>query len=338
MGIITNKKIIYVFCPANIKTGGPELLHQLVYTLNNNKNKAYITYFGVTNRDPVCQEYKQYVDTYKLPSDVIDSKDNLIIIPETNILISRQYKKIEKAIWWLSVDNFYFEYRNICALKYEIPNFGLLRTIKRELLKNQFLSIRNTIIKKINYNLCQSEYAMDFCKKNKLQNIIYLSDYINDDFVQLVNKIPAKENIIAYNPSKGVKQTRKIVNKLNKKYSFIPIRNMTRNQVLETLAKAKIYIDFGNHPGKDRIPREAVCSGCCILTNEQGSANHKYKDVEIPIKFKIANVEKSIKIIDDILNSIIINYDEEIKQFYNYRQKILNEKKRFILDCNRIFN
>lgn len=30
-----------------------------------------------------------------------------------------------------------------------------------------------------------------------------------------------------------------------------------------TMRKAKVYIDFGFHPGKDRIPREAVMCGAC---------------------------------------------------------------------------
>ena len=41
-------KKIYVLCPIGVKTGGPELLHQLVYQLNNifGENSAVIAYFG----------------------------------------------------------------------------------------------------------------------------------------------------------------------------------------------------------------------------------------------------------------------------------------------------
>lgn len=31
---LNNNSIVYVACPAKTKTGGPELLHQLVYKLN----------------------------------------------------------------------------------------------------------------------------------------------------------------------------------------------------------------------------------------------------------------------------------------------------------------
>ena len=36
---------IYVLCPGNVVTGGPELLHQLVDTLNCNGKNASIVYY-----------------------------------------------------------------------------------------------------------------------------------------------------------------------------------------------------------------------------------------------------------------------------------------------------
>ena len=36
--------MIYVLCPADVKTGGTELLHQLVKTLNDEKVSAKIVY------------------------------------------------------------------------------------------------------------------------------------------------------------------------------------------------------------------------------------------------------------------------------------------------------
>ena len=44
MPMLGNSKTIYVVCPAYFKTGGTELLHQLVYELNNLGKNAIITY------------------------------------------------------------------------------------------------------------------------------------------------------------------------------------------------------------------------------------------------------------------------------------------------------
>ena len=70
-----------------------------------------------------------------------------------------------------------------------------------------------------------------------------------------------------------------------KKFNFIPIQGMSSIEVANLLESAKIYIDFGNHPGKDRLPREAVLSGCCIITNSKGSAKNSV-DICISKKYK----------------------------------------------------
>ena len=35
----------------------------------------------------------------------------------------------------------------------------------------------------------------------------------------------------------------------------------------------QVYIDFGHHPGQDRLPREAVQCGCVVITGTRGSGN-----------------------------------------------------------------
>ena len=48
---------VYAICPANLKTGGPELLHQLVYQINQLGGHAMIAYVGnseLGDRDDLC--------------------------------------------------------------------------------------------------------------------------------------------------------------------------------------------------------------------------------------------------------------------------------------------
>ena len=63
-------KLIYVLCPGNFKSGGPELLHQLVYQLNILKPKsAKIAYFDYSSKEhPYNPELVDYI------------KDNWILI------------------------------------------------------------------------------------------------------------------------------------------------------------------------------------------------------------------------------------------------------------------
>ena len=39
---------------------------------------------------------------------------------------------------------------------------------------------------------------------------------------------------------------------------WVPLIGMTTEEMRSCMSKSKVYIDFGNHPGKDRIPREAA--------------------------------------------------------------------------------
>ncbi len=41
------------------------------------------------------------------------------------------------------------------------------------------------------------------------------------------------------------------------------------------MRKAKLYIDFGYHPGKERMPREACLLDCCLIIGKDGSAKYK---------------------------------------------------------------
>ena len=65
---------------------------------------------------------------------------------------------------------------------------------------------------------------------------------------------------------------------------LVPIQHMASSQQL--LARARVYIDFGHHPGQDRLPREAAQCGCVVVTGMRGSAG-LFADVPLPQYLKI---------------------------------------------------
>ena len=111
---------------------------------------------------------------------------------------------------------------------------------------------------------------------------------------------------------------------------------MTNREIHEALQSAKVYIDFGDHPGKDRLPREAAINGCCIITDKEGSAFYQ-EDVPIPEEYKLERNDTSINSILNRINDCLENYSERINDFSNYRNFILSEKDRFNDDVKRIF-
>lgn len=111
---ITKNSIIYVICPSDIKTGGTELAHQLVYQINRLGLQAKIAYFNSgKNSTKINKAFKCYVDNFVNLTDIKDVSDNIIIIPEGYPLFLKNYCKSQKCIWWMSVDNFCREYNFI---------------------------------------------------------------------------------------------------------------------------------------------------------------------------------------------------------------------------------
>jgi hypothetical protein len=94
------------------------------------------------------------------------------------------------------------------------------------------------------------------------------------------------------------------------------------------MKKSKIYIDFGNHPGKDRIPREAAINGCVIVTNKKGAANNSY-DIPINEEYKFEDPIKGKEVFKDLVDNIYLDFEKHFQQFDFYRSKIKNEERIF---------
>lgn len=342
--------LIYVVAPANKATGGPELLHQLAYHLRVDlKINAYMYYIPDNYSSPIHFEYQQYNNPFV--REIEDKEKNILIIPEiaSAISILKKYSNIRKCIWWLSVDNFY-----ISMFLSKRMNFFFLRVINKLwkiFFKVPLISIEARIyarrnfkslklpeeILNVDFYLAQSFYAFKHLIDKGIQKnrIFYLSDYLNEQFFNIKIDISQKQDIVVYNPNKGYEFTKKIINQA-KNIIFIPILNMTRLQVVEILQKAKVYIDFGNHPGKDRIPREAAILGCCVITSKSGSAAY-YEDVLIPEEYKFDDIDINISKIINKIKDCFENFDERYKDFDYYREVIKQEPQKFIEDLNNIF-
>ena len=345
---------IYLMIPSKVSTGGPEAMHQLGNILQRDLNKKVKIYYLPTDiKDPIHENYKKFSLGFERTID--DHEKNLLIIPEyyNYLLEAKRFNKIKKVIWWLSLDNylgskFRFENNKILRSLYKIP-FNFIKKFndftkfffgiytEQDYLKflfrfknfNKFNEIRQA-----NYHVVQSKYAYDYLEK-KLNKIDYLSDFIREDINNTENfNTEEKENIICYYPLKSNKFMNSILKKT--KFNFIPLTNLSNKQIKETLLKSKIYIDIGSHPGKDRLPREAVMLGNCVITNKKGSANN-ISDVAIPNEFKFNEKYLNIKKIDNKIKLIFDNYEKEYSKFDSYKTKILNEKKIFKAEVEKLF-
>jgi hypothetical protein len=336
--IYKNTKI-FVACPANAATGGPELLHQLSYNLRKDLNiDAYMYYYNFDNRrfeTPVHPEYKMYKNPFVTNlNEVEDIKKNIIIVPEVQegLNLLQSFKNIRKGVWFLSVDYYYLSKFYEKMLFLDFNKLDLLSN-KIEKLAIKFPYEKDPLLKLADFYMTNSYRGMKWF--DSLQPLYYLSEYLNEDFLKTQTDLSKKENIVAYNPKKGFSFTKKIISSA-KDIEFVPLINMSRDEVVKTLQKAKVYIDFGNHPGKDRIPREAAILGCCVITGKRGSAGF-YEDVPIPNEYKFEDREENIPKIIDKIKDCFENYEERYKDFEYYREVIKNEPQKFIEDLKKIF-
>ena len=88
------------------------------------------------------------------------------------------------------------------------------------------------------------------------------------------------------------------------------ITGFTPAEVKALFQTSKLYVDFGSHPGKDRMPREAATHGCCIITGRRGSAGNAF-DVPIPARYKFRDLRLNVpKIVAEAIRATLVEYDQ----------------------------
>ncbi|HBR11510.1 MAG TPA: hypothetical protein DD740_04735 [Chryseobacterium sp.] len=337
---------IYIACPPLFATGGTELLHQLHHKFKEKGVNSFIYYIDSHNCEKellVAERFKKYFVDYdkEVVVDIIDDKKNYLIVPEI-YFEKLSPKNINICQWWLSVDNFFIihgKFKHDLILS-EKPIQKLKNHIKIIINRFPYNNLEKVLNKdNVFCNFYQSEYALKFLKLLRLKKPLPLSDYINADLFSGIDNInhEEKEDIILYNPKKGIENIEALKLLSPKNFKWVAIENMTPQEVQNLFKKAKLYVDFGNHPGKDRIPREAAINDCCIITNREGSANNDI-DIAIPKLYKFKNpiVQQSevFKLIDDIFK----NYSQYLKDFLPYKQQILNEEQVFNKQVDNFIN
>lgn len=327
--IDNNIKRIYIYCPAYIKSGGPELLHQLGSELGKYDIENYMVYYDCANRP--CHTHPEFEKYNTKEADEIDVKDeesSLIIVPEAAITQIRKYKSAKKGIWWLSVDNF----TKWATVKGRYESFGLVHSFSNPGL----LISAKKVVQTSDFHFCQSHYAKKYVmEKQKIEKnkVFMLSDYISDNYVY--EEGLCRQNFVAYFPRKGYEIVKELI-KDSPDICWKPIENMTSDQVKDLLCHSKVYVDFGGFPGKDRVPREAAMCGCCVITGTRGASAFQ-EDVPIKSSYKFENPlldkEKIVMLIRDCME----NYDDHILDFHEYRQIIQSEKAKFSAQVSKLF-
>ena len=312
---------IQIVAPSGLRSGGPESLHNLAFQFQSLGVSSEIVYYPYGIQYGVTLGYEKYA---KKAHDIDDKSSTLIIFPETLCMLGFSISNATVAIWWLSVDHFtqtqYYSYRDL---------FRYTRLAIRR--HRPFLGVKS--LKKF-IHFSKSSYDEEFLNNN---SIIFsrLTGPISSQYINNTYSTLNKKNIILYNPKKGMEYTTHLKNNFSQ-YKFISLEGMNTDELIAAYANAKIYIDFGNHPGKERMPREAVALGCCLITGLLGSASNAL-DIPIPRFYKInAEADDFLFRFQTVTNTIFSNFDLARLDFDNFRNEVFNEPAQQLSDLKRI--
>ena len=313
---------VLVVCPGNARTAGPEALHQLVERMNALGQPAAMVYHPFDQTFATPQAYKKYnapVQQYQ------DQPGNLILFPEIFTKLALKTCTAQAAIWWMSVNNF-------TCVRYQNPLRDKLRYLKNQ-IKGR-IPWRGLDALRGLPHFAQSHYASLFLQEHGIE-ALSLSDpipvYTEAAYLaSLPERLAQAQRInrIFYNPHKGAAITAQL-RAAFPAWDFMPLTGYNRQQLADHFLSGKIYMDFGHHPGKDRLPREAVLHGCCAITGLYGSAANSV-DIPMDIRYKL----------DPLAPDFVANFGREVQRIFDatvesqndflaYRTAIMQEPANF---------
>jgi hypothetical protein len=301
------------------ETGGPEALHQLCSTLNELGENAFIYYYGndysQTHKGEFVPKYSEY--TLK-SSDIdnvnaLDKENNIVVVPEVfPVRLIENFQNCKVVFWRLSI----FTH----GQELNLPTFQKV------------------------YHGCQCDTQFKILKDSKLfdkNKYFMLSDYVNQIYItNEKNLVKDRKNQVLYNPRRGIKHTQSIIGKLSERgINFIPITGMSNEQIRNLILDSKVYIDFGDHPGKDRMPRECASGGCVVITGTQRCGANK-KDIPIDTKFDYNEIDDNYDYekIGEFILEVLDNYQIHFENQKSYRNIIRKEKKIFIKEIQNMIS
>jgi hypothetical protein len=249
-----------------------------------------------------------------------DSEGTLIIFPEVNPMLALSVRYAKAAIWWLSLDNF-LERRHTSPLRDKI------RYLKRVLKGQRPLTGVRALKDLVHFT--QSDYSGRYLESKGLR-VVPFYEPINEQFLSnpAYSGFDNRVDEVLYNPVKGKKITELLI-KTFPDIIFTPLKGFNREQLSNKLLTAKIYIDFGHHPGRDRMPREAAMHGCCIVTGRLGAAQNEI-DLPIQSEYKLDSTKADlVGKFGVLVNDIFANFSKHSAAFDQYRDLIKNEPQRF---------
>ena len=159
---------------------------------------------------------------------------------------------------------------------------------------------------------------------------------MNAAFFDRVSATQIKEDIILYNPKKNGAFLESVISK-SSHLNWVAVKDLTADGVADLMNRSKVYVDFGFHPGKERMPREACIMKCIMIIGKDGSAQYS-EDMPIPEAYRFEKNPDKIDEIISLIENCLKNYDDHIQHFTSYRTALAEEEHVFENDIKKVFH
>jgi hypothetical protein len=353
----------YVAAPIGDRTGGPEALALLVDSMRKKGVEAYLIPFRNFRGRVQHPEYAKFDSP--IVQEMPDHPDAHLVIGEVSPIESRKElgRTVDSHIWmmWLSVNNsplpaarYYKATEGSCSMfpagsgsvipselwpydDSEIDsgswrNWREARRRKGESVTQivsaaiEAVSIRyaqSLMKREINFGT-QSYYGQGFLRSMYNRDSFILTDYPQP--ASPVN-VERERNVVSYNGAKGQWKINDLRRRLPE-VDFVPIENMSFDQVRETLARSSIYVEIGNLPGRDRLPREAANLGTPTILLSRGSG-YCWADFPLGERYRFAYTEDWADHMAPVIAETLADTSEINATQADFRAWVAGEPERY---------
>lgn len=345
MSHVTQTGPVFVMSPIGHRTGGPEALHQLVHTLRLQGVEAYLTPYDMGQNGSPVPEFDHYECGPARPLPPGGAFH--LVLPELRLRhdlspLVRQLNGTRASLWlwWLSVDNSHHPAAARFARSttphqwlavpgsgsQQHPPLGIAGRLRAARYGQRIASRLRQLDRRDVRFLAQSDYAADFCRTRLGRPAILVSDYLGMQPV-VSSQSSQSPHQISYNGAKAGPLIHDLIASMPEA-TFVPLLNMTEEQVAMTLAGSAAYVELGALPGRDRLPREAIRLNTPVVMLKRGAGRYP-GDFPLPDSYRIDFDDAWVDAMSTQLRHVLADPTAAQSDQAAYRSWVLQDRERF---------
>lgn len=283
---------------------------------------AYLSYFPSRSGTSIPDAYRHYGAVL---GAFTDTPDSAVIVPEIYTIPALGLKSQRRFVWWLSLSNFY-GWKGDSVFR---DAFRSIRTLVRGRRPFGVQSLSGLT------HLSQSDTVSCHLEARRISSFP-LCDFVNPVFLVPPRAVHQRHNVILFNESKSARP----VSQLQREYPHLAFRGLQGLSALDlrdVYRSSKLFVDFGPHPGRDRMPREAVSQGCTLITGLKGTAANS-KDVPIPLRYKLDQTSRAFsRQFGEVSSEILSSYQSIFERdFASFQTLTLAERESFRRELSQL--